>query len=71
MKMVRKSRSNLRMERNYKMSKNLKFFMSEELPKIEKELLNLVQRIDAPKQLKESMMYSLKQVENEFDHFLC
>lgn len=34
--------------------------MTEELPKIEQELLNLVERIEAPKQLKESMSYSLK-----------
>lgn len=42
------------------MTTNLKNFMTEELPKIEQELLNLVERIEAPKQLKESMSYSLK-----------
>lgn len=42
------------------MTTNLKNFMTEELPKIEKELINLVERIAAPEQLKESMVYSLK-----------
>lgn len=34
--------------------------MSEELPKIEKDLMSLVEQIEAPMQLKESMLYSLK-----------
>ena len=42
------------------MSILLKQFIDEQLPNIEAELKNLVQRTEAPKQLKESMLYSLE-----------
>ena len=42
------------------MTNRLKQFISDQLPKIEEEMYSLVERIQAPEQLKESMMYSLK-----------
>lgn len=42
------------------MTNNLKEFIADNLPKIEQELTSLVERIKAPEQLKESMLYSLK-----------
>lgn len=42
------------------MSNHLEQFIDDNLPKIEEELYNLVERIKAPEALKESMLYSLK-----------
>ncbi len=42
------------------MTNSLKQFITENLPKIETELYSLVEQIQAPNQLKESMLYSLK-----------
>ncbi|PYF03033.1 polyprenyl synthetase family protein [Ureibacillus chungkukjangi] len=42
------------------MTNHLKQFIDENLPKIEAELYDLVERIKAPQSLKDSMLYSLK-----------
>ncbi len=42
------------------MNNQLKQFMDEQILKIDEELYSLVEKIVAPKQLKESMLYSLK-----------
>lgn len=60
MKMVRSNLLHHSMERTNDMTKQLQHFMTEHLDKINEELIDQVKRLDAPLELIESMLYSLK-----------
>ena len=51
------------------MNEPLKYFIESNTPQIEEMMFALVEQIDAPADLKESMLYSLKAGVNEFVRF--